>query len=122
MPGCVILRCEYKDFAVIRCRAGWKIAGFEVFYTDVYAGGARFYLTARKGERWARLNVLSDYVQAVCRAGEGDGTGDAGERGGLGGRGRADGEGTPESNLALTRHRQGPAGTGRVRADPPGRG
>lgn len=98
MPGCVILRCEYKDFAaadmprtkternhsvegrlehlVYRCPAGksplelgrntenaLKSAGFEVFYTDVYAGGARFYLTARKGEHWVRLNVLSDMYE-----------------------------------------------------------
>ena len=37
-----------------------KSAGFEVLYTDVYAGGARFYMTARKGAHWVHLNVLSD--------------------------------------------------------------
>ena len=37
-----------------------KNAGFNIFYTDVYAGGARFYMTAQKGSQWVRLNVVSD--------------------------------------------------------------
>ena len=95
MPGCVILRCENKDFAsalmprnrternhqvegqlehtVYRCPAGksplelgrnteeaLKGAGFQILYTDVYAGGARFYMTAQKGQYWVNLGVVSD--------------------------------------------------------------
>jgi OmpA-OmpF porin, OOP family len=37
-----------------------KNAGFNILYTDVYAGGARFYMTAQKGLQWVRLSVLSD--------------------------------------------------------------
>jgi outer membrane protein OmpA-like peptidoglycan-associated protein len=95
MPGCVILRCENKDFAaaamprtkndrshqvegqlertVYRCPAGksplelgrnteaaLRNAGFQILYTDVYAGGARFYMTAQKGPHWVNLYVVSD--------------------------------------------------------------
>ena len=95
MPGCVIMRCENRDFAaapmpksqadrttqvegqlertVYRCPAGksplelgrnteaaLKNAGFEILYTYVYSGGARFYMTARKAPHWVRLSVLSD--------------------------------------------------------------
>lgn len=37
-----------------------KNAGFNILYTDVYAGGARFYMTAQKGSQWVRLSVVSD--------------------------------------------------------------
>ncbi len=95
MPGCVILRCENKDFAaaampreknernhqvegklertVYRCPAGksplelgrntetaLRNAGFQVLYTDVYSGGARFSMTARKEPFWVNLAVVSD--------------------------------------------------------------
>lgn len=95
MPGCVISRCEKKDFAaatmprqknershqvegqlertVYRCPAGksplelgrnteaaLRSAGFEVLYTDVYMGGARFYMTANKAPYWVNLAVVSD--------------------------------------------------------------
>jgi OmpA-OmpF porin, OOP family len=103
MPGCVIMRCENKDFAaapmprgktdrahqiegqvertVYRCPAGksplelgrntetaLKSAGFQVLFTDVYAGGARFYLTAQKDDYWVNLAVVSDaYDLTVVR-------------------------------------------------------
>lgn len=95
MPGCVISRCENKDFAaasmprnksernhqvegqlehtIYRCPAGksplelgrntetaLRNAGFQILYTDVYAGGARFYMTAQKGPHWVNLAVVSD--------------------------------------------------------------
>lgn len=95
MPGCVIIRCEYQDYAaadmprtkaernhqiegqlehtVYRCPRGksplelgrntevaLKNAGFDILYTDVYAGGARFYMTAQKGPQWVNLSVVSD--------------------------------------------------------------
>ena len=95
MPGCVIIRCDHKDYASAdmprtkaernhqvegelentgyRCprdksplelgrntEAALKNAGFNILYTDVYAGGARFYLTAQKGPQWVHLNVVSD--------------------------------------------------------------
>jgi OmpA-OmpF porin, OOP family len=37
-----------------------KNAGFNILYTDVYAGGARFYMTAQKGLQWVKLYVVSD--------------------------------------------------------------
>jgi len=40
--------------------AALKGAGFDVLYTDVYAGGARFYMTAQKAPYWVNLAVLSD--------------------------------------------------------------
>ena len=95
MPGCVITRCDYKDYAsadmprtkgernhqvegqlehiVFRCPSGksplelgrntevaLKDAGFNILYTDMYAGGARFYMTAQKGSQWVNLYVVSD--------------------------------------------------------------
>jgi len=95
MPGCFILRCDYKDFNAaemprtknerghqieglfennaFRCpanksplelgrntEAALKNAGFNILYTDVYAGGARFYMTAQKGAQWVKLAVVSD--------------------------------------------------------------
>ena len=95
MPGCVILRCDYKDFNAAemprsknerghlvegafednayRCpanksplelgrntEAALKNAGYNILYTDVYSGGARFYMTAQKGGQWVKLAVLSD--------------------------------------------------------------
>jgi OOP family OmpA-OmpF porin len=95
MPGCVILRCDNKDYAtaamprtkgerghevegeldhtVYRCpssksplelgrntEAALKNAGFKILYTDVYGGGARFYMTAQKGPHWVNLAVVSD--------------------------------------------------------------
>jgi outer membrane protein OmpA-like peptidoglycan-associated protein len=63
---------EY-DETIYRCPAGksplelgrnteaaLKQAGFNVLYTFVYAGGARFYMTAQKGGQWVNLTVLSD--------------------------------------------------------------
>jgi len=35
-------------------------AGFQILYTYVYAGGARFYMTAQKGSYWVNLGVVSD--------------------------------------------------------------
>jgi OmpA-OmpF porin, OOP family len=37
-----------------------RSAGFQVLYTDVYMGGARFYMTANKPPYWVNLAVLSD--------------------------------------------------------------
>ena len=37
-----------------------KNAGFNILYTDVYSGGARFYMTAQKGGQWVKLTVVSD--------------------------------------------------------------
>ena len=94
MPGCMIIRCEYKDYAaadmprtksernhmiegefehtIYRCpqgksglelgrnaEAAMKNAGFNVFYTDVYAGGARFYVTGQKGPQWVHVNAFA---------------------------------------------------------------
>lgn len=94
MPGCVILRCDSKDFSAAdmprtkierghqvegefentayRCPANksplelgrntegaLKNAGFTILYTDVYAGGARFSMTAQKGSQWVKLYVDS---------------------------------------------------------------
>jgi len=90
MPGCVIVRCDSKDFnaadiprtkserghlvegqfesTVYHCPSGksplelgrnteaaLKSAGFQILYTDVYVGGARFWLTAQKGGQWVKL-------------------------------------------------------------------
>lgn len=40
--------------------AALKSAGFNILYTDVYSGGARFYMTAQKEPYWVSLAVLSD--------------------------------------------------------------
>jgi outer membrane protein OmpA-like peptidoglycan-associated protein len=40
--------------------AALKNAGFQILYTDVYAGGARFYMTAQRGGQWVNLSVVSD--------------------------------------------------------------
>jgi outer membrane protein OmpA-like peptidoglycan-associated protein len=40
--------------------AALKNAGFQVFYTYVYGGGARFYMTAQKAPYWVNLIVMSD--------------------------------------------------------------
>jgi outer membrane protein OmpA-like peptidoglycan-associated protein len=40
--------------------AALKNAGFNILFTDVYAGGARFYMTAQKGANWVNLGVVSD--------------------------------------------------------------
>jgi len=40
--------------------AALKNAGFDILYTDVYSGGARFYMTAQKAPYWVNLAVLSD--------------------------------------------------------------
>ncbi len=40
-------------------------AGFQVLYTDVYAGGARFYMTARKAPYWVKLGVVSDAYDLI---------------------------------------------------------
>jgi OOP family OmpA-OmpF porin len=40
--------------------AALKNAGFNILYTDVYSGGARFYMTAQKGVQWVKLYVVSD--------------------------------------------------------------
>src|ERR1019366_6125615 len=39
--------------------AALKNAGFNILYTDVYGGGARFYMTAQKGAQWVKVSVLS---------------------------------------------------------------
>jgi OmpA-OmpF porin, OOP family len=42
--------------------------GFQILYTDVYAGGARFYMTAQKGPYWINLRVVSDaYALTVVK-------------------------------------------------------
>lgn len=101
MPGCVILRCEHKDYSmaemprtqgerghqvegeyeytVYRCpreksplelgrntEAALKNAGFNILYTEVYAGGARFYMTAKKGGQWVKLSVVSDAYELTA--------------------------------------------------------
>ena len=101
MPGCVILRCDHKDFSaaemprtkgergnqvegefeatVYRCPTGksplelgrnteaaLKSAGFNILYTDVYSGGARFYMTAQKGGQWVKLYVVSDAYELTA--------------------------------------------------------
>jgi OOP family OmpA-OmpF porin len=43
-----------------------KNAGFNILYTDVYAGGARFYMTAQKGGQWVKLAVLSDAYELTA--------------------------------------------------------
>lgn len=61
------------DRTVYRCPAGksplelgrntetaLRNAGFQILFTDVYAGGARFYMTAQKGPYWVNLGVVSD--------------------------------------------------------------
>ena len=45
--------------------AALKNAGFNILYTDVYAGGARFYMTAQKGGQWVNLRVVSDSYQLI---------------------------------------------------------
>ena len=40
--------------------AALKGAGFKILYTDVYGGGARFYMTAQKDNQWVKLSVVSD--------------------------------------------------------------
>jgi OOP family OmpA-OmpF porin len=40
--------------------AALKNAGFEIPYTYVYGGGARFYMTAHKAPYWVNLAVVSD--------------------------------------------------------------
>ena len=35
-------------------------AGFEVLYTDVYVGGKRFWMTARKGAYWVNLAIVGE--------------------------------------------------------------
>ncbi len=40
--------------------AALKNAGFNILYTDVYSGGARFWMTAQKGSQWVKLYVVSD--------------------------------------------------------------
>jgi outer membrane protein OmpA-like peptidoglycan-associated protein len=100
MPGCVIARCDHKDYnaadmprvkdernhqiegeyerTVYRCpreksplelgrntEAALKNAGYKIFYTYVYGPGARFYLTAQKGQQWVNLSVVSDAYDLV---------------------------------------------------------
>jgi outer membrane protein OmpA-like peptidoglycan-associated protein len=43
-----------------------KNAGFNILYTDVYAGGARFYMTAQKGLQWVKLYVVSDAYELTA--------------------------------------------------------
>jgi OOP family OmpA-OmpF porin len=101
MPGCVILRCDHKDYAgaamprtkmernhqvegefeltVYRCpstksplelgrntEAALRNAGFNILYTDVYGAGARFYMTAQKGQQWVHLNAVSDAYELTA--------------------------------------------------------
>jgi outer membrane protein OmpA-like peptidoglycan-associated protein len=101
MPGCVINRCESKDFSAAdmprtknerghqvegafeyteySCPANksplelgrntegaLKNAGFNILYTDVYTGGARFYMTAQKGGQWVKLYVVSDAYELIA--------------------------------------------------------
>ncbi len=40
--------------------AALKNAGFNILYSDVYIGGARFWMTAQKGGQWVKLAVVSD--------------------------------------------------------------
>jgi len=37
-----------------------KNAGFKIYYTDVYYGGSRFWMTAQKGAQWVRLVVVGE--------------------------------------------------------------
>ena len=37
-----------------------KDAGFKIFYTDVYYGGSRFWMTAQKEAQWVRLVVVGE--------------------------------------------------------------
>src|SRR5690348_10325225 len=95
MPGCVIVRCDKKDFGmaemprerserghqvegayemtVYRCpkeksplelgrntEAALKNAGFKIYYTNVYTGGSRFWMTAQSGAQWVKIAVVSD--------------------------------------------------------------
>src|ERR1035437_7882889 len=77
MPRTTADRCHQVEgefeFTVYRCTSGksplelgrntetaLKNAGFKILYTDVYAGGARFSMTAQKGSQWVKLYVVSD--------------------------------------------------------------
>src|ERR1019366_3102930 len=73
------------EFTVYRCPSGksplelgrntetaLKNAGFKILYTDVYAGGARFSMTAQKGSQWVKLYVVSDadgWAQQINQSG-----------------------------------------------------
>jgi OOP family OmpA-OmpF porin len=46
--------------------AALKNAGFNILYTDVYTGGARFYMTAQKGVQWVKLYVVSDAYELTA--------------------------------------------------------
>ena len=46
--------------------AALKNAGFNILYTDVYSGGARFYMTAQKGSQWVKLYVVSDSYELTA--------------------------------------------------------
>jgi OOP family OmpA-OmpF porin len=46
--------------------AALKNAGFTILYTDVYAGGARFWMTAQKGSQWVKLYVVSDSYELTA--------------------------------------------------------
>src|SRR5579859_584792 len=61
------------DFTAYRCpanksplelgrntEAALKNAGFNIHYTEVYSGGARFLMTAQKGGQWVKLYVVGD--------------------------------------------------------------
>jgi OOP family OmpA-OmpF porin len=43
-----------------------KNAGFNILYTDVYSGGARFYMTAQKDGQWVKLYVVSDAYELTA--------------------------------------------------------
>ena len=43
-----------------------KNAGFNILYTDVYSGGARFSMTAQKGSQWVKLYVVSDAYELTA--------------------------------------------------------
>ena len=42
-----------------------KNTGFNILYTDVYAG-ARFWMTAQKGGQWVKLSVVSDAYELTA--------------------------------------------------------
>src|ERR1019366_1917996 len=46
--------------------AALKNAGFNILYTDIYAGGARFWMTAQKGSQWVKLYVVSDAYELTA--------------------------------------------------------
>jgi outer membrane protein OmpA-like peptidoglycan-associated protein len=46
--------------------AALKNAGFNILYTDVYVGGARFSMTAQKGGQWVKLYVVSDAYELTA--------------------------------------------------------